>query len=36
VARAHELLASHEVAPLSDDAERTIDAVVARHEAARS
>jgi trimethylamine--corrinoid protein Co-methyltransferase len=35
VARAHELLASHEVAPLSDDAERTIDAVVARHEAAR-
>ena len=35
VARAHELLANHEVAPLSDEAERTIDAVVARHEAAR-
>ena len=35
VARARELLATHEVAPLSDDAEREIDAVVAAHERAR-
>ena len=34
-ARARELLATHEVAPLSDDAEREIDAVVAAHERAR-
>ena len=35
VARAHHLLATHEVAPLSEDAQREIAAVVARHEAAR-
>jgi hypothetical protein len=36
VAYARNLLATHEVAPLSDDAERAIDAIVARHEAARA
>ena len=35
VQRAHELLASHEVAPLAEDAAREIAAIVARHEAAR-
>jgi hypothetical protein len=35
VARARDLLATHEVAPLSEDAEREIDAVVAAHERAR-
>jgi trimethylamine--corrinoid protein Co-methyltransferase len=35
VARARELLATHEVTPLSEDAEREIDALVAAHEGAR-
>jgi len=33
---AKNLLATHEVAPVSDDAGRAIDAIVARHEAARA
>jgi trimethylamine---corrinoid protein Co-methyltransferase len=33
VARAHELLATHEVTPLSDDAEREIEAILAAHAA---
>jgi trimethylamine---corrinoid protein Co-methyltransferase len=35
VARAHELLATHEVAPLSDETEKRIDAVIRAHVAAR-
>jgi trimethylamine--corrinoid protein Co-methyltransferase len=35
VARARHLLATHEVAPLSDDAEREIEAVIANRKAAR-
>jgi hypothetical protein len=35
VERARYLLATHEVAPLPTDAEAEIDAIVARHEAAR-
>jgi trimethylamine:corrinoid methyltransferase-like protein len=35
VGRARELLATHDVAPLPEDAAREIAAIVARHEAAR-